>query len=248
MKLESLYAIVAPIASPVAVATVTGSAVYVAMSSVPGIPPELVITGAVMFAVAVEMSGGLAFAVLSRAFANRSAGAVLAGFALAGLYLVIIMFAANIGAHGGILAATGVLPVVAYGGRAAWGYLAQVERARQAQQAERLAAQQSAAELERLRLQARMVESNNQAAIARANARAASAEHAPNVRAVRANMPNTPNSPNKLDAQRLELARQAYATNPNITARQMAAAIGVSSSDTGLRYLRAVEATTSDTQ
>jgi hypothetical protein len=158
------------------------------------------------------------------------------------------MFAANIGAHGGILAATGVLPVVAYGGRAAWAYLAQVERAWQVQQAERLAAQQSAAELERLRLQARMVESNNQAAIARANARAAAAEHAPNVRGVRANMSNTPNSPNKLDTQRLELARQAYAANPNITARQMAAAIGVSSSDTGLRYLRAVEATASDTQ
>jgi hypothetical protein len=93
-----------------------------------------------------------------------------------------------------------------------------------------------------------MVESNNQVAIARANARAAAAEHASNVRAVRANMPNTPNSSNKLDAQRLELARQAYAANPNISARQMAAAIGVSSPDTGLRYLRAVGAIPSDTQ
>jgi len=236
-NLEKIYAIVAPIMSPVAVATVTGAAVYAAMSSIGGVPEWMIILGALTFAIAVEMAGGLAFAVISRAVSARSWGAAITGLALAAVYILVISAAANIGAHGGILAATGALPVVAYGGQAAWSFLGRVEERAEAARADQSAKQSSAMEIERMRINERIAASNNAAAIARANARTAQANIPNTVRDVRADTPNIPNS--RMNTERLEKARAAYADNHAITARAMAAAVGSSSSDVGKRYLDA---------
>jgi hypothetical protein len=221
MDKYQILSIVAPVAAPVAPATMLINILYHDMI-LENVAHEFAIGGAVASGIGAEASGMIAAYVGVKAFEKRKFGLMaVAAFAFVA-YAVFMAVGISVAQNPTAMIATIVISIIAYFAVALLSNLREIEH-------DEHDAKDAALKLE-----------HERTAQLRAQARIAKAggivQGAPPVREVFANSTNTPNA--RTDAALLARCKSYLAQNPDSGVREMGRALGISSSATASKYFK----------